>query len=187
MISTVCLSSKPLLNKFFVANLYESIFLFFCSGHRNEKPQICPRAIHEMMLRTWDSQPQNRPNFLQLMDELGDLLEEGERDHYLDLTKRFDASTNNGTNNAVENKDYLGMMSPPDFLTQTSVSMQPDPEDNDGYLQPKNDGYLQPKCSFKFDNDDYLMPNGQSAGQCMEMKNMNGNLHCNLTPLSECP
>lgn len=125
-----------------------------------EKPENSPSSIHQMMLHCWDNEPTQRPSFNTLMDELGDLLEEGERDHYLDLTKRFDAIGKQA--NAVENKDYLGMMSPPDFATQTSVSPAPLEEEDDGYLAPK---------PFNFDKDDYLMPNGV---QSIEMTKLNG-------------
>lgn len=129
-----------------------------------EKPEYCPNTIYDMMRRTWETEPTNRPSFPDLLDELGDLLEEGEKDHYLDLTKRFDATTV-GTDqcNAVENRDYLGMMSPPDFTTQTSVTPC-QPVNEDGYLEPN-------KCSFSFDKDDYLMPNGD--GQSIEMTSFN--------------
>ena len=133
-----------------------------------EKPEYCPQPIYDMMLHTWDNEPEKRPNFLQLMDDLGDLLEEGETDHYLDLTKNFDASF---ANNAVENKDYLAMMSPPDFTTQTSVSpgdfvTQPSatPADLNGYLEPTPKKPVAANGSvIAFDNDDYLMPNGKST------------------------
>jgi hypothetical protein len=115
-----------------------------------ENPEICPQSIYEMMLHTWDTEPTNRPTFLELMDELGDLLEEGETDHYLDLSKRFDASTA-GTNNAVENKDYLAMMSPPDFNTQMSVSPSHHDQDQGAYLAPI-------KTLIKIDSEDYLVP-----------------------------
>ena len=42
--------------------------------------------------------------------------EEGDKEQYLhldSLVKNFDGSTIPGFSNAVENKDYLGMMSPP--------------------------------------------------------------------------
>ena len=110
-----------------------------------------------MMLHSWDNEPTKRPNFLELMDELGDLLEEGEKDHYLDLTKKFDASTV-GANNTVDTKDYLAMMSPPDFTTQMSVSPG---QDEDGYLQPR-------KLPLHMDNDEYLMPNSKNH-QVIEM------------------
>ena len=101
------------------------------------------------------------------MDELGDLLEEGEKDHYLDLTKNFDASTvgapNAGVPNAVENKDYLAMMSPPDIQTQMSVS----PSHQEDYLEPRSNfqgqGQFQGQSFIKQDSDDnYLIPNGKN-------------------------
>ena len=118
-----------------------------------EKPEVCPGPLYNMMMRTWDADPTHRPTFLELMDELGDLLEEGEKDHYLDLTKMFDASTV-GTCNTVENKDYLAMMSPPDFMTQMSASPM---EQEDGYLQPRKS-----EAVVQLDHDDYLLPNGKA-------------------------
>ena len=129
-----------------------------------EIPENCPQPIYNMMLRTWDNEPEKRPQFLEVMDELGDLLEEGETDHYLDLTKNFDASV---VNNAVENKDYLAMMSPPDFTTQTSVSPANLNLDRDAYLEPKKPNG-NANSVIAFDNDDYLMPNGK-GGQAIEM------------------
>ena len=131
-----------------------------------EKPEICPQPIYQMMLRAWDNEPEKRPQFLELMDELGDLLEEGETDHYLDLTKNFDASV---VNNAVENKDYLAMMSPPDFTTQTSVSPAALNLDTEAYLEPKKLNGNANSSVIAFDNDDYLMPNGKGSPQAIEM------------------
>ena len=88
-----------------------------------------------MMLRTWDDNPTQRPNFLELMDELGDLLEEGTLDEYINLEKNFDATTIGNPDNHVENMDYLGQMAPQDFTSQMSVTpAQVSPED--GYLVP---------------------------------------------------
>ena len=116
--------------------------LAFClySNHRMEKPEYCPKAMYDMMLKAWDADPTKRPNFLELMDELGDLLEDGEKDHYLNLTKNFDlASTVGNFVNAVENRDYFGMMAAPDFMSQMSVTpAQVSPED--GYSREGRTG-----------------------------------------------
>jgi hypothetical protein len=117
-----------------------------------EKPEVCPQALYDMMLRTWDSNPTQRPNFLELMDELGDLLEEGTLDEYINLEKNFDATTvGNGTNH-VENMDYLGQMAPQDFTSQMSITP--------AHVSPE-DGYLVPSTakgdqSFQFDSEPSL-------------------------------
>ena len=138
-----------------------------------EKPELSPQPMYDMMMKTWNSDPKKRPNFLELMDELGDLLEEGTKDDYLTLTENFDASTI-GTVNAVENKDYLGIMSAPDFMSQMSVTpTQVSPED--GYLIPSK----KPDQSLKLDLDEYLMPNGKTIE--IERASLTGNGNGNAT------
>ena len=127
---------------------------FFCvfSEHRMEKPEVCPQALYDMMLRTWDDNPTQRPNFLELMDELGDLLEEGTLDEYINLEKNFDATTIGNPDNHVENMDYLGQMAPQDFTSQMSVTpAQVSPED--GYLVPST---AKGEQSFQFDREPSL-------------------------------
>ena len=105
-----------------------------------------------MMLRTWDNNPTQRPNFLELMDELGDLLEEGTLDEYINLEKNFDATTIGNPDNHVENMDYLGQMAPQDFTSQMSVTpAQVSPED--GYLVPST---AKGEQSFQFDREPSL-------------------------------
>ncbi len=155
------------------------------TGYRMSRPDICPKVVYDIMIATWDSDPNKRPGFVELMDQLGDLLEEGERDHYLDLTQKFDATTvgatGTGTVNAVENKDYLGMMSPPDFNTQMSVSPHKESLENlqnenlcanNDYLKPTNGGdtgNIQVTIETKTDADQYLVPNSPLAVESIEM------------------
>ena len=117
-----------------------------------EKPEVCPQALYDMMLKTWDDNPTQRPNFLELMDELGDLLEEGTLDEYINLEKNFDATTIGNPDNHVENMDYLGKMAPQDFTSQMSVTpAQVSPED--GYLVPST---AKGEQSFQFDREPSL-------------------------------
>ena len=110
--------------------------MFFHRGHRMDMPELCPTHVYDIMKRSWDSQVEERPSFLELMDEIGDLLEEGEKDIYLDLTKSFDATTI-GAQNTVENMDYLSTMARPDFQSQMSASPSQSPEDYLGGIQVK--------------------------------------------------
>ena len=117
-----------------------------------EKPEVCPQALYDMMLRTWDNNPTQRPNFLELMDELGDLLEEGTLDEYINLEKNFDATTIGQPDNHVENMGYLDKMAPQDFISQMSVTpAQVSPED--GYLVPST---AKGEQSFQFDMEPSL-------------------------------
>lgn len=117
-----------------------------------EKPEVCPQPLYDMMLRTWDNNPTKRPNFLELMDELGDLLEEGTLDEYINLEKNFDATTIGNPDNHVENMDYLGKMAPQDFTSQMSVTpAHVSPED--GYLVPST---AKGEQSFQFDREPSL-------------------------------
>ena len=117
-----------------------------------EKPEVCPQALYDMMLRTWDNNPTKRPNFLELMDELGDLLEEGTLDEYINLEKNFDATTIGNPGNHVENMGYLDQMAPQDFTSQMSVTpAHVSPED--GYLVPST---AKGEQSFQFDREPSL-------------------------------
>ena len=66
------------------------------------------------------------------------ILKDDEKD-YLNRKKNFDASTVGNFVNAVENRDYFGMMAAPDFMSQMSVTpAQVSPED--GYSREGRTG-----------------------------------------------
>ena len=141
------------------------------SGYRMEKPDYCPRSIYNVMMNCWHSDPSARPSFKELMDFHGDLLEDGEKDHYLDLTKRFQQK--HGISNlAVQNDDYLLRMSAPDYTTQTSV--MPCLEEEDGYLVPE----IKIKAAItEMDEGGYLVPSSplNKTDEALEMTTLLNN------------
>ncbi|CAH8556058.1 unnamed protein product [Schistosoma turkestanicum] len=40
------------------------------SGYRMKSPEDCPSTIYSLMLRTWHSEPSNRPSFVEILKEL---------------------------------------------------------------------------------------------------------------------
>lgn len=143
------------------------LYVKLLDGYRMEKPEYCPGVIYKVMMDCWKDEPTQRPSFTEMVDFLGDLLEDGERDNYLDLSNQFSKLHTNSDRktscNAVENRDYLGMMSAPDFKMQMSVL-----PDEDDYLVPNGQhqavsedegGYLMPKSNEHMaDQSGYLIP-----------------------------
>ncbi|KAK0183116.1 hypothetical protein PV327_001186 [Microctonus hyperodae] len=87
-------------------------------GYRMEKPKFSTDEIYDIMLQCWKSKPTLRPSFTDLVQSIGNLLDESVKMHYLDLnTPYMDMNTmtfENGKN------DYLTMMSAPDHETLSS-------------------------------------------------------------------
>ena len=135
------------------------------SGYRMEKPENCPMSIYHVMMKCWEADPNSRPSFKELMDFHGDLLEDGEKNHYLDLSKRFE--NKHGVAGAVQNDDYLLRMNAPDYTAQTSV--MPGLEEEDGYLVPEIK--IKPPMA-ETDECGYLVPTaplGEKGGEALEM------------------
>ena len=66
----------------------------------------------------------HRPSFKKLMDLLGDILDEGERDNYLDLSRKFDVTVGKSVGaTAADNKGYLEGMRGCDYGTQGRYSV----------------------------------------------------------------
>lgn len=42
-------------------------------GYRMEAPEGCPKEIYDIMMRAWQIQPENRPTFQEVYQELADL------------------------------------------------------------------------------------------------------------------
>ena len=160
----------------------ESFYDMLLGGYRMDKPEYCPRIIYQSMSQCWKPEPSTRPSFNELMALLGDLLEDGEKDHYLDLTEKFLSNHHVST---IQNDDYLGRMRSPDFTTQMSVN--PDTGSN-GDLNEDN-GYLVPKAPLinhnaSMEENGYLIPaspSGQEKDIAIEMTTLishrdNGNL-----------
>ncbi|XP_018340861.1 PREDICTED: vascular endothelial growth factor receptor 1 isoform X1 [Trachymyrmex septentrionalis] len=89
-------------------------------GYRMEQPDYAIREVYDIMLQCWKAKPTLRPSFTDLVESIGNLLEESVRLHYISLnTPYMDMNTMNlesGKN------DYLTMMSAPDHAVLSSPS-----------------------------------------------------------------
>ena len=52
-------------------------------NYRMPKPDFAPNEMYKIMLDCWSIEQMNRPSFRDLTEVIGDLLGEGERDHYI--------------------------------------------------------------------------------------------------------
>ena len=68
----------------------ERFYDMLLKNYRMPRPDFAPREIYKIMLDCWAMEPTHRPRFRELTDVFGDLLGEGERDHYMVLSQQFD-------------------------------------------------------------------------------------------------
>ncbi|XP_031828557.1 PDGF- and VEGF-receptor related isoform X2 [Nomia melanderi] len=87
-------------------------------GYRMEQPEYATPEVYDIMLQCWKAKPTLRPSFTELVESIGDLLEESVRAHYISLNAPYlDMNTmllGNGKN------DYLTMLSAPDHAMLSS-------------------------------------------------------------------
>ncbi|XP_020278228.1 vascular endothelial growth factor receptor 1 isoform X2 [Pseudomyrmex gracilis] len=97
----------------------EKLYQRLIEGYRMEQPEYALRNVYDIMLQCWKAKPTLRPTFTELVDSIGDLLEESVRSHYITLnTPYMDMNTTN-----LEGKnDYLTMMSAPTHAALLSPS-----------------------------------------------------------------
>ncbi|XP_024122253.1 platelet-derived growth factor receptor beta, partial [Oryzias melastigma] len=58
-------------------------------GHRMTQPEHAPPHIYELMQQCWEEDPQSRPAFSSLVLSLENMMSDGCRQHFLQLTKAF--------------------------------------------------------------------------------------------------
>lgn len=58
-------------------------------GYRMDKPQMATKEIGRLMTDCWKMEPNDRPTFHQLQDELGNHLESTIREHYVDMNEPY--------------------------------------------------------------------------------------------------
>ncbi|XP_067203643.1 vascular endothelial growth factor receptor 1-like isoform X3 [Linepithema humile] len=87
-------------------------------GYRMEQPEYAIREVYCIMCQCWNAEPTLRPNFTNLVESIGNLLEENIRSYYISLnTPYMDMNAmilKDGKN------DYLTMMSAPDHAALSS-------------------------------------------------------------------
>ncbi|XP_043527965.1 vascular endothelial growth factor receptor 1 isoform X2 [Frieseomelitta varia] len=87
-------------------------------GYRLEQPEYATSEVYDIMLQCWKAKPTLRPSFTELVQSIGDLLEESVKAHYISLNDPYMdmnvSLTGEGRN------DYLTMLSAPDHAALSS-------------------------------------------------------------------
>lgn len=90
----------------------EKQYLKLIEGYRMEKPEFATNEVYDIMIDCWKAKPGLRPTFTDLVNGIGDLLDETVKMHYVDLNIPYlDMNT---MLHEDGNNDYLTMMSAPD-------------------------------------------------------------------------
>ncbi|XP_011151926.1 vascular endothelial growth factor receptor kdr-like isoform X1 [Harpegnathos saltator] len=125
-------------------------------GYRMEQPEYAMREIYDIMLQCWKAKPTLRPSFTDLVQSIGDLLDESVKSHYISLnTPYMDMNTmilEGGKN------DYLTMMSAPDHTALSS----PTHYVNSPFLESGTDpAYLRMSPGYQTDESGIFSPRPQ--------------------------
>ena len=86
----------------------DRFFDMLMNDYRMPQPLFAPREVYRIMSECWAREPTHRPRFRELADMLGDLLEAGEVDRYMDLGRRYESSDR-------RTGDILQWMASPDY------------------------------------------------------------------------
>ncbi|XP_015788027.1 vascular endothelial growth factor receptor 1-like [Tetranychus urticae] len=86
----------------------QHFYLKLVKGYRMERPDKCPQIIYKIMTDCWLSIPIERPNFKQLVNRLGELIDESIRDYYTELETLVSKTTMPGYYGGQE-MSYLAM------------------------------------------------------------------------------
>jgi len=134
----------------------DRFFDMLMNDYRMPQPLFAPREVYRIMSECWAREPTHRPRFRELADMLGDLLEAGEVDRYMDLGRRYESSDR-------RTGDILQWMASPDYQTMTSG--YPDEDCNldiEGYLSPNSLQFPQKEKQLDTipeDESGYLLAN----------------------------
>nr|XP_033203848.1 vascular endothelial growth factor receptor 1 isoform X1 [Bombus vancouverensis nearcticus] len=87
-------------------------------GYRLEQPEYATCEIYDIMLQCWKAKPTLRPSFTELVQGIGELLEESVKAHYISLNDPY--MDMNTTLLEGGRSDYLTMLSAPDHAALSS-------------------------------------------------------------------
>ncbi|KAF5286422.1 hypothetical protein FQR65_LT12603 [Abscondita terminalis] len=155
----------------------EILYNKLVDGYRMDKPEYATDEIYKMMCDCWHPKPLSRPTFSKLEDRIGTMLEEGVRQHYVDLNDPYLVMNTQRLEDGQS--DYLAMLTPPDFEHLSSPhhyvnddvipTNSPTVMDTPGYLCMKSSHIFSPRENdatvFNFDLDNTNKKNKKSDGE----------------------
>ncbi|XP_076382321.1 vascular endothelial growth factor receptor 1-like [Megalopta genalis] len=122
----------------------EIVYQKLIEGYRMEQPEYAIPEVYEIMCQCWNAEPSLRPSFTELVDSVGNLLEDNVKTHYIELNAPY-LDMNRTLLDSGKN-DYLTMVSAPnhavlpspthDCAVETSPMLNK--EEEDPYLKPIN-------------------------------------------------
>ncbi|KAH7643343.1 vascular endothelial growth factor receptor 3 [Dermatophagoides farinae] len=59
------------------------------NGYRMEKPDYASEEIYELMLQCWNANPNDRPDFADIADLVGEMLDDKTKKHYIELNNPY--------------------------------------------------------------------------------------------------
>ncbi|KAF8781349.1 Vascular endothelial growth factor receptor 3 like protein [Argiope bruennichi] len=88
------------------AEINEEFFKKLKNGYRMEKPEYAPEKVYQLMKNCWLDDPNERPDFISLAEQIGGLLESSVRKYYVELNTPYQMMNEDLLSN---NNDYLQM------------------------------------------------------------------------------
>ncbi|XP_076382484.1 vascular endothelial growth factor receptor 1 isoform X2 [Megalopta genalis] len=96
----------------------EILYQKLIEGYRMEQPEYAIPEVYDIMCQCWKAKPALRPSFTELVDSVGNLLEDNVRAHYIELNAPY-LDMNRALQKGGRN-DYLTMTSAPDYVMLSS-------------------------------------------------------------------
>ncbi|XP_033331754.2 vascular endothelial growth factor receptor 1 [Megalopta genalis] len=87
-------------------------------GYRLEQPEYATPEVYNLMRQCWKAKPTLRPSFTEVVDSIGNLLEDSVKSHYIQLNAPYLDMNTIQLENGKD--DYLTMLSAPDHVQLSS-------------------------------------------------------------------
>ncbi|XP_057340700.1 vascular endothelial growth factor receptor 1-like isoform X2 [Microplitis mediator] len=110
----------------------EKQFQKLVEGYRMEKPEFATDDVYKIMNDCWRAKPTARPTFTDLVDSIGNLLDESVKMHYVDLNTpyidmntAFFESKQNDYLMMISSPDHESLSSPHDYVNSPNIPLSP--------------------------------------------------------------
>uniref|UniRef100_A0A0P4VYT9 Receptor protein-tyrosine kinase n=2 Tax=Scylla olivacea TaxID=85551 RepID=A0A0P4VYT9_SCYOL len=86
-------------------------------GYRMACPKYANQEIYDLLLECWDTEPMDRPSFMEALHRLGSLMQPDVKEEYLNMNDQY---MRMNEERFKEQPDYLNMLTPPDYENMTN-------------------------------------------------------------------